>query len=119
MKVDVFHDAQLIDLEGSVVPAVRDLFGNCGLVAYEIVRRIESDDGGLDGDGLAIFEDCLGEADRDAGPAGGVGVVVDDLAEQNVTVTKFGSSAEVNVAGECGTELIAVVDAIGIQRAGE
>ena len=114
VKVDVFHDSELIDLEGSVAPAVRDL-GSFGVVADETVRRIESDDGGFDGDGLTVLEDGLGEADGEARFAGGVGVVVGDLAEKSVAFTQLDSTVEMDVAVEGGAELIAGVDAVGVQ----
>jgi hypothetical protein len=119
VKVNVLHDSDLIDAKCSVVPAVRDAAGECRLVADETVRRVDADDGGFDGNGLPVLEDCLGEADCEMRFAGSVCVIVGYLAEKSVTAMEFDSSVEMNVAAECGTELIAGVDAVGIQRASE
>src|SRR5580658_2081109 len=57
VKIDVLHDSDLIDLEGSVVPAARDLDRFLGPVSYETVRCVDADDGGFDGDRLPVLED--------------------------------------------------------------
>src|SRR5579864_2335197 len=72
VKVDVLYDSGLIDLESSVVPAVRDTVGQGVLVVCEIARRVDADDGGLDGNGLPALEDGFSEADGEMGFAGSV-----------------------------------------------
>jgi hypothetical protein len=117
VKIDVFHNSDLIDAEYSIVPGIGNLVGIS--VAAKIVGVIESDDGGFDGERLSVLAIRLCETDCEPGVAGGIHVVGDDFAEKSIATMEFDSIVEMNVVAERGAKLVTGVDAFGIQRVQE